>query len=331
MTTDFAPWFSGGRRQIGYALSSEEHGPADLVRFAGRAEVAGFDYATLSDHFHPWIDAQGQSPFAWSVLGGIAATTRRLVVGTGVTCPGGRYHPAVVAQAAATIAAMMPGRFFLGLGTGEYLNEHVTGAPWPPYETRAAMLEEAVAIIRRLLRGEEVSHEGRHFVVDHARLYTRPRQPPPIVIAAGGPRAAELAGRVGDGLITFSPDRSLIDRFRKGAPGLDRPTYLQVSVCWHESEAEAKRLAHRLAPTVALPSELGNRLPTPADYERAVRQVREADVARVIVCGPDPERHVAEIQAGFDAGFDHVHVSQVGPDQEGFFHFYARHVLPRLR
>ena len=161
----------------------------------------GFSYATISDHYHPWIDKQGQSPFVWSVLGGIAEATQRLRVGTGVTCPTTRYHPAIVAQAAATVAAMMPGRFFLGVGTGENLNEHVLGDRWPEWEVRAEMVEEAVAVMRRLWRGENVSHRGCHYTVENARLYTLPPEPPPIVVAAGGPQAAELAGRIGDGLL----------------------------------------------------------------------------------------------------------------------------------
>jgi coenzyme F420-dependent glucose-6-phosphate dehydrogenase len=319
------------RLQVGYALSSEEHGPAELVRLAQSAEAAGFAYASLSDHFHPWIDAQGHSPFAWSVLGGIAQATTSLQVGTGVTCPTGRYHPAVIAQAAATIEALMPGRFFLGVGTGENLNEHITGQGWPPYQVRAARLEEAVSVIRALWGGEIVNHQSEHFTVANARLYDAPEQPPPIIVAAGGDEAAELAGRIADGLINYAPDPEVVKRFRNGRADDQRPCYLQVNVCWDESEAEARRLAHRLCPTVALPGELGNLLPTPAHYEQAVQLVEEEDVAKLFVCGPDPDRHVEKIQAGFDAGYDHVHVYQAGPNQDGFFRFYERDVLPRLR
>jgi G6PDH family F420-dependent oxidoreductase len=319
-----------GSSHIGYSLSTEEHRPRELVRFAQMAEAAGFEYASISDHFHPWLEAQGNSPFAWGVLGAIAQATSRLVIGTGVTCPSWRYHPTIVAQAAATIAALLPGRFFLGVGTGENLNEHILGHHWPRYGVRAAMLEEAVSVIRELWTGELVDHDGPHFRVDRARLYTLPEVAPPIVVAAGGPRAAELAGRIGDGLINFAPDASVVERFeRDGRTG--RPTYLQVNVCWAADEAAARRTAHRICPNVALPGELGNLLPSPAHYEQAVSMVSEDDVAKVIACGPDPEVHVAKIQAGIDAGYDHIHIYQVGPDQEGFFRFYEREVLPRLR
>jgi coenzyme F420-dependent glucose-6-phosphate dehydrogenase len=316
--------------KLGYSLSTEEHPAPDLVRFAQQAEAAGFAYASISDHFHPWVDAQGNSPFAWSVLGAIANATTTLGVGTGVTCPTVRYHPAIVAQAAATVASLMPGRFFLGVGTGELLNEHILGRHWPPYETRASMLEEAVAVIRALWKGETVDHQGTHFTVDNARLYSLPDQPPPVIVAAAGPKAARLASRIGDGLINPSGDAAVVEAFAE-AGDADRPRYLQVSVCWHEDEAEARRLAHRLVPSVALPGELGALLPTPTHYQQAVELVTEDDIAKVITCGPDPERHIELIQKGIDAGYDHIHVYQVGPDQDGFFRFYEREILPAFR
>jgi coenzyme F420-dependent glucose-6-phosphate dehydrogenase len=317
----------GSKVELGYSLSTEEHRPEDLVRFACRAEQAGFKYASISDHFHPWIDAQGNSPFAWTVIGAIANATSALRLGTGVTCPTARYHPAVVAQAAATAACLMPGRFFLGVGTGENLNEHIVGTRWPPYEIRASMLEEAVEIIRALWAGETVDHHGQHFTVENARLYTLPEEPPPIVVAASGPKSAKLAGRIGDGLINFQAAAEIVEAFDgAGKPG--RPHYLQVNVCWNKDEAEARRLAHKLCPTVALQGELGNLLPTPTHYQKTVAMVDEDAVAEVIVCGPDRDRHIAAIQAGIDAGFDNIHVYQVGPDQEGFFRFYEREILP---
>jgi G6PDH family F420-dependent oxidoreductase len=312
---------------LGYSLSSEEHRPEDLVRFARRAEEVGFRYASISDHFHPWIATQGNSPFAWSVLGAIANATSTLEVGTGVTCPTVRYHPAIIAQAAATMASLMPGRFFLGVGTGENLNEHIVGARWPSYDTRAAMLEEAISLIRALWVGDRVDHHGTYFTVENARLYTLPEAPPPIVVAAGGPKAAELAGRIGDGLINYVADPKVVEGFEGGGqPG--RPKYLQINVCWNEDEAEARRLAHEICPSVGLPGELGNLLPTPTHYEQAIKTVTEDDIAKVIVCGPDAERHLAKIREGIEAGYDHLHVYQVGPDQEGFFRFYEREILP---
>jgi coenzyme F420-dependent glucose-6-phosphate dehydrogenase len=314
---------------LGYSLSTEEQRPEALVDLAVRAEAAGFEYASISDHFHPWIDAQGNSGFVWSILGGIAHATKTLRVGTGVTCPTVRYHPAIVAQAAATVASLMPGRFYLGVGTGENLNEHIVGAGWPSYPVRAAMLEEAVEIIRELWGGERVDYQGEHFVVEDARLYSLPEEAPPIVVAAGGPKAADLAGRIGDGLINFVADKAVVDGFRS-AGGKGKPTYLQMNVCWNEDEAEARRIAHRLCPSVALKGELGNLLPSPKHYEQAIQMVSEDDVAEVILCGADPEQHVQKIQAGIDAGFENIHVYQVGSDQEGFFRFYEREVIPRL-
>jgi coenzyme F420-dependent glucose-6-phosphate dehydrogenase len=343
MATDPATSSNGsdGSAHIGYSLSTEEHRPEDLVRFAQMAEAAGFRYASISDHFHPWIDAQGNSPFAWTVLGAIANATQRLELITGITCPTMRYHPAIVAQAAATVASLAPGRFSLGVGTGENLNEHIVGAKWPPYETRAAMLEEAVEVIRLLWSGETLDHEGKYFIVENARLYTLPEEAPPLLVAGSGEKAASLAGRIGDGFIGVMPERKLIEAFDSAGPALSsaggppaanggRPKYLQVNVCVAETEAEARETAFRICPTVALPGELGNLLPSPTHYEEAIQLLSEDDVAKVILCDPDPEAHVAKLQEGIDAGFDHLHVYQVGPDQERFFRFYEREVLPRL-
>jgi coenzyme F420-dependent glucose-6-phosphate dehydrogenase len=318
-----------GRPTIGYSLSSEEHSARDLVRFARRAEQVGFEYASISDHFHPWIDKQGNSGYVWAMLGAIAEATESLVIGTGVTCPTMRQHPAIVAHAAATVAALMPGRFYLGLGTGEYLNEHILGDRWPPYDIRAAMLEEAVDVIRNLWTGKLTTHRGEYFTVENAKLYSLPDEPPPIHLAAGGPDAAELAGRIGDGLINFTPDPDIAKRFaNEGDP--DRPRFVQLNVCWAESETEARRLAYEICPTVALPGELGQQLATPGQYEQAIQMVTEDAVAKVITCGPDPDAHAAKIQECLDAGYDHVHVYQVGPNQEGFFRFYEREILPRF-
>lgn len=315
--------------EVGYALSSEEHRPTDLVRHARLAEEAGFTFALISDHYHPWVDAQGHSPFVWSVIGGIAQVTERLRLGTGVTCPTIRIHPAIIAQAAATAAAMMPGRFFLGVGTGENLNEHILGDRWPAHDVRAEMLDEAVAVIRLLWQGGTQSHRGSYYTVENARLYTQPEEPTPIVVAAGGPKAATLAGRIGDGLCATTAERSLVEGFER-AGGTGKPRYGQMTVCWAEDEASARRTAHELWAFAALPGELSQELPTPAHFEQAVQIVTEEQVAESIVCGPDPERHIAKLREYVDAGFDHVYVHQVGPDQEGFLRFYEREVLPRI-
>src|SRR5918992_5452628 len=212
--------------QIGYAISSEEHLPNDIVRHARMAEEAGFTYALISDHYHPWVDAQGHSPFVWSVIGGIATATENLRLGTGVTCPTIRIHPAIVAQAAATSAAMMPGRFFLGVGTGENLNEHVTGARWPAPDERLDLLEESIEVMRLLWQGGEQTHRGRHYTVDHAQLYTLPDAPIPVAVAAAQPLAAELAGRAGDAFVTTTPDPEIVEAYTSA--GGDGRRYGQV-------------------------------------------------------------------------------------------------------
>jgi G6PDH family F420-dependent oxidoreductase len=315
--------------EIGYALSSEEHPPNALIRQARRAEEVGFTFALISDHYHPWTDRQGQSPFVWSVLGGIAQATQRLRLGTGVTCPTTRIHPAIIAQAAATVAAMMPGRFFLGVGTGENLNEHILGHRWAPHEVRLAMLEEAVGVIRLLWQGGEQTHYGCYYTVENARIYTLPDELPPIMVAASGPRAAEVAGQVGDGLVATAPVAELVEQFRKGG-GNHKPRYGQLTVCWAEDEAAARRTAYEIWPNAAVKGELSQELPTPAYFEQAAQMVTEDNVAQSIICGPDPERHLTALQGFAEAGFDHVFVHQVGPDHEGFFRFYERHVLPNF-
>jgi coenzyme F420-dependent glucose-6-phosphate dehydrogenase len=314
---------------LGYALSSEEHKPLDLVRHARLAEEAGFPFALVSDHFHPWIDRQGESPFVWSVIGAIARETETLRLGTGVTCPTIRTHPAIVAQAAATSASMMPGRFFLGVGTGENLNEHILGDRWPSADERLEMLEEAVALMRKLWEGEQTSFEGAYYVLDNARIYTRPDQPIDVVVAAAGPEAAELAGRIGDGLVSTAPEAELVDEFLRA--GGDGPRYGQLTVCWAESEAKARRTTFEVWPNAGLKGPLAQELPLPSHFEAAVEMLTEEDVAADVVCGPDPEKHYEGIRTFVDAGFDHVYVHQVGPDQEGFLSFYESEVLPEVQ
>jgi G6PDH family F420-dependent oxidoreductase len=314
---------------IGYALSSEEHLPNDLVHFAAEAEKAGFGYALISDHYHPWVDAQGQSPFVWSVIGGIAQATRRIRLGTGVTCPTMRIHPAVVAHAAATSAAMMPGRFFLGVGTGENLNEHILGDHWPAPDERLEMLEEAVEVIRLLWKGGYQTHRGKHYTVENARLYTLPDEPPEIYVAASQPLAAELAGRIGDALVTVAPDREIAERFDSSG-GAGKPKLGQLTVCWAATEEEARRTAYEIWPNGGLQGALSQELPLPEHFEQAAKTVTEDDVAESVVCGPDPERHKEQIREFEAAGYDHVYIHQVGSDQQGFLDFYAREILPEF-
>jgi coenzyme F420-dependent glucose-6-phosphate dehydrogenase len=315
--------------EFGYALSSEEHPPRDLVRNAQRAEEAGFSFALISDHFHPWLDAQGHSPFVWSVIGGIAETTERLRLGTGVTCPLIRMHPAIVAHAAATCAAMMPGRFFLGVGTGENLNEHVLGDRWPAPDERLDLLEEAVELIRELWRGETTNHRGRRYTVDRARVYTLPDEPPELAIAASKPNAAELAGRLGDLLVSTAPDESLVQRFEE-AGGRGKPKLGMVHACWAETAEQALETAYEIWPNSALTGPLNTELATPEDFEGACKVLKQEDVAETVVHGPDTAPYVEEVRSFADAGYDHVYFHQVGRDQEGFFGFWERELRPAL-
>jgi coenzyme F420-dependent glucose-6-phosphate dehydrogenase len=311
---------------IGYALSSEERTPQELVEQARMAEAAGFEFALISDHFHPWLDEQGESPFVWSVLGAIAEATEEIPIGTGVTCPTMRMHPAIVAHAAATTACLMPGRFFLGLGTGENLNEHVLGDRWPSAEERLEMLEEAVRVIRELWEGGLVTHRGKHYTVDRARLYTVPDEPPPIAIAAAGENAAELAGRLGDALVSTAPDADIVEAFEQ-AGGKGKPKYGQFHVCVADSREQAVETAYRCWPNGALPGELGQELPLPRYFRQATSPLTREQVAEQVVCGSDPGPHREKIEEFADAGFDRVYVHQVGSDQEAFMRLYEREVL----
>ncbi|MPZ13140.1 MAG: TIGR03557 family F420-dependent LLM class oxidoreductase [Chloroflexi bacterium] len=315
--------------ELGYWLSSEEHAPADLVRNARRAEEVGFPFALISDHFHPWIDRQGHAPFVWAVLGGIAQATSRLRLGTAVTCPTMRIHPAIIAQAGATAAALLPDRFFLGLGAGESLNEHILGEQWPEPSVRREMLEEAIDVIRMLWQGGKRSHYGEHFTVQEARIYDLPERLPPVVVAASGRRSAETAGRLGDGAMSNAPSAEMV-RWFEAAGGAGKPCYGQIHVCWAQDEAEARRRAFEYWPLAGLTGGLFSELRLPSLVEEAAALVREADVTEAVVCGPDPEPYAAAIDEFAKAGFDHVGIHQIGPDQEGFFRFCEREILPRF-
>lgn len=315
--------------KFGYALSSEEFHPRDLVHFAQRAEAIGFSFALISDHFHPWISLQGHSSFVWSVIGAIAQATSRLVIGTGVTCPIMRIHPAIVAQAAATSAAMLPNRFFLGVGTGENLNEHIVAQRWPPHDIRVAMLSEAVAIMRMLWLGDTQSYWGRYFNVEDARLFTLPEAPPQVMVAASGTKMAKVAGQIGDGLISTAPEKETVDEF-ESAGGQGKPRVGQLTVCWANSEQEARRTVHRMWPNGGLQGEMNVELRTVTHFEQAVKLVSEDEAVQSVPCGPDPETHIKAIREYLDAGYDHVYMHQIGHDQEGFFRFYEREVLPHL-
>ena len=316
--------------QLGYALSCEEHAPLDLVRNARAAEEAGFGFGLISDHIHPWVSRQGHSSFVWSVLGGIAQATERLRIGTGVTCPLVRTPPSIVAHAAATVEAMMPGRFFLGVGSGENLNEHILGDHWPAPDERLAMLEEAIEVIRLLWEGGYQTHRGDYYTVENARLYTLPEQPPEIAVAAAKQEAAELAGRLGDAFINTSPESEPIEQF-EAAGGRGKPKYGQLTVCWAPDEEQATRTVHEIWPNAGLGGDLSYELPLPRHFEQASQNVKPEELAEKMPVGPDPQRYVEEVRQYEQAGYDHLYIHQIGPDQEGFFRFYEREVLPRCR
>jgi G6PDH family F420-dependent oxidoreductase len=315
--------------KIGYFLSSEEWGPRDLVAQAVRAQEAGFEALWISDHYHPWNNTQGHSPFVWSTIGAIAQATEDLPVTTAVTCPTMRIHPAIIAQAAATSAVLLEGRFSLGVGSGEALNEHILGDRWPEAEERLEMLEEAVEVIRMLWQRGTHSHRGRHYRVENARVYDLPQMPPPIVVSGFGRRSVELAARIGDGYCTVGPDAEAVDLFRSKSQHANPVVQGGLKVCWGDDEAQARKLVWRLWPNEGLPGELAQILPTPAHFEQAAQLVTE-DLLTDVPCGPDVDKHVEAIEAYAEAGFDELYVNQVGPDQEAFFTAYRDEVLPRL-
>jgi G6PDH family F420-dependent oxidoreductase len=311
--------------RLGYFLSCEEFGPAELVEQAVRAERAGFHGLWISDHYHPWNDEQGHSPFVWSVIGAVARATA-LPVTTGVTCPTVRIHPAIIAQAAATSAVLLEGRFNLGVGTGEALNEHVLGDRWPEVDVRLEMLEEAVEVIRTLWQGGQRSHHGRHYTVENARVYDLPAEPPPILVSGFGPKAIDVAARIGDGFVTTSPDADAIAQYRSsGGAG---PVHAGTKVCFMADADEARRTAHRLWPNEALPGELAQVLPTPAHFEQACELVTPDMLVTPV--GPDVDAHVESLQAYADAGVDELYVQQIGPEHDAFFDTWAPAVLPRF-
>jgi len=314
--------------QYGYKLAAEGFGPKELVRQARLAEASGFDFVEISDHFHPWLDSQGHSPFAWSVLGAIAAGTDSLGLATGVTCPTVRYHPAVIAQAAATMSLLSDGRFTLGLGSGERLNEHVVGRGFPAVAERQAMLREAIEIIRLLWSGGYHSYRGEYLDLEDARVFDLPEQLPQIIVAAGGSDAAELAAELGDGMFGTEPKAELFEAYRSaGGAG---PTYGEVGLAWAEDEESAVRAAFESARWSLTGWKVMSELPNPANFEASARYVREDDVAAQLPCGPDPEQHLAAIRRYEQAGYDHVVLMDNGPDPDGFLDFFARELKPQL-
>jgi G6PDH family F420-dependent oxidoreductase len=314
--------------QIGYFLSTEEYGPRELLEQARAAEKAGFEGLWISDHYHPWNDEQGNSPFVWGMIGSISQACS-LPLTTAVTCPTVRIHPAVIAQAAATAAELTGGRFTLGVGSGEALNEHILGDPWPSADRRLEMLEEAVEVIRRLWTGEVVSWEGKHYRVDHARIYNVPQKPPEIYVSGFGPKAIEVAARIGDGFINTAPDEDAVKRFKEASRG--KPAHAGAKVAFAPTEEEGWEHAHRLWPNAGLPGEMAQVLPTPEHFEQVSQLVTMESTRDSVVAGNDPAQHLEQIGEYAAAGYDALHVANMGPHYLEMIEFYGEHVLPEAR
>jgi G6PDH family F420-dependent oxidoreductase len=315
--------------QIGFKLAAEAFGPRELVAQAVRAEAAGFDFVEISDHFHPWLDVQGHSPFAWSVLGAIAAQTENLKMATGVTCPSIRYHPAIVAQSAATMAKLSDGRFTLGLGAGENLNEHVVGLGFPGVRIRHEMLREALEIIQLLWTGGYHSYDGHYLQLDAARVFDLPEQPPAIAVAAGGRGSARLAGELADGLFATEPRAELVKEFQ--AAGGEGPLYAEVPLAWAPTDEQAIDAVMETSRWAVTGWKVMSELPNPANFDAASRTVRAEDVTKSFAVGPDPAKHLSTIQQYAKAGFDHLVLTNSGPDPDGFFDFYERELRSETR
>jgi G6PDH family F420-dependent oxidoreductase len=288
----------------------------------------GFDFVSISDHYHPWVSAQGHSPFVWSVLGAIAASTERIRVGVGVTCPIMRVHPVVLAQATATTSLLLQGRFFWGVGTGEALNEHIVGRRWPPADVRLEMLEEAVEVVRALWTGDTVDHRGTHYEVDNAKLFDPPAEDPPVVVSGFGPQAVDLAARIGDGYWGNAPAGDLIDRYEsRGGTG---PHYAQLNLCWAQDVATARKTVHEVWPNGGLSGQLSQDLPTWVHFEQASSTLTEDQATDHVPCGPDVGPVLESVRTYLAAGYDHLYFHQIGPDQDGFLRFWSEELWPEL-
>jgi G6PDH family F420-dependent oxidoreductase len=308
--------------QFGYTLSSEEHGPRDLVSRAVRAEEVGFEFCSISDHFHPWTESQGHSPFVWSVLGAAAARTSAIDLVVGVTCPTVRVHPVVIAQAAATVSLLSEGRFSLGVGSGEALNEHIFGDPWPSPEHRLTMLEEAVAVMRAMWTGETVDHLGDHYRVENARLFDPPESDLPVIVSGFGATSADLAGQIGDGLWTSGPTSELIERFIEvGGSG---PVYGQIHLCYGDDEDGCRKIVHEIWPNAAMPGQIAQELPTWTHFEQVAELITIEEATKSIPCGPDLDPVLDAVASYLDAGYDRVYLHQIGPDQDAFLDVWER-------
>jgi coenzyme F420-dependent glucose-6-phosphate dehydrogenase len=325
--------------KIGYAAMLEQFHPTELLDYCAAAEDAGFSAGFMvSEHFHPWTPQQGQSAFAWSFMGALGVRTT-LPFGTAVTCPGFRYHPAVIAHAAATLGAMFPGRFWLGLGAGEALNEHVIGGEWPEIGVRSTMMFEAIEIINKLFTGAVTKHRGDHFKLESAKLYTRPEQPVKVYVATAGPVNAKRTGRLADGMITVGAADEKIGmlwgKFDEGAreAGKDpagMPKLLQIHVSWARSDEEAMTAAMTEWPNGGMPFPKQD-IRSPEDFAAMAKLVRPEDFRNRVLITSDLALHAANIQHYVDMGFDEIHIHNVGRNQAEFIEVFGREVLPNLR
>lgn len=315
--------------RIGYKLATEAFGPKELIRQAVLAEQAGFDFVEMSDHYHPWLEAQGHSAFTWSLLSAIAVKTERIGLATGVTCPSVRYHPAIIAQAAATLAIVSDGRFTLGVGAGERLNEHVTGTGFPGRQVRHQRLREALEIIRLLWQGGYRSYQGKYLQLEDARVFDLPAEPPPIAVAASGPLSAKIAADLGDGLFATEPDGDLVSTWQRlGGHG---PAYAEMPLAWARDEDAAIAAVLEKSAFALTGWKVMAELPNPVNFQAAVASIGPQQVREQVACGPDAKRHLQVARQYADAGFDHLVAMNTGPDPDGFLDFFARELAGPLR
>ncbi len=315
---------------FGYKLMTETHGPRELIRSARQAEDAGFDFAAISDHYHPWLESHGHSPFAWSVLGAIAEATENIGLATGLTCPIMRYHPAIVAQAAATIGVISEGRFTLAVGAGERLNEHIVGQGWPAPHERHARLREAMEIIRLLWRGETCSYQGSYFKLDSARIYDLPDKPIPLVMGVSEEKSLKLAIDVADGIMATEAKAETVTAWKK-AKGAKGPRYAELGLAYADTEKAGLKLAHTYNRFGALGWSVLSELPNVSGFEDATRFVKPDDLKDDVPHGPDVETYVKAVKKFIDAGYDHIALMAAGPDQAKFIRFFEKDLAPRLR
>lgn len=316
--------------EIGFKLASELFNANELINYVQHAEKAGFDFASISDHYHPWLSQQGNSPFVWSTLGGISQVTKNIGLMTGVTCPTIRQHPALVAQAVATVATLLPGRFVLGVGSGENLNEHIYGDHWPAAPIRIDMLSEAVDVIRTLWQGGMQDYDGLYYHVENAQIYTLPDELPPIYMAADGPIAAKAAADYGDGLIVSGGKKDILDMYQK-LGGKGKPSYTEISLGWAETDKEAVDLVYKYWPLMAIKGNISWDIPTQTHFEELAKNVKKEDIPKRMPCSSDPQTHIDLINDNIEAGFDRICIQQIGDNQVEFIKFYKEEVLPELK